>query len=86
MYKAKFKSKYTEKYPVRGTHPVNLFYEYRGYEYMVTDMHNGVDDLASQHKTEQARIDAMIDSQLKPSIHVEPAEIGLNLFFESLEA
>lgn len=85
VYKARYEGKFTDKRPTRGAHPVHLFYMYRGYEYMVTDMHNGIDDLASQHRTEQNRIDRLIDDQFSPSLKTEPAEIGLNMFFEQFD-
>lgn len=81
--KAKFKYKYIDKRTTRGTNPVHLFYEYRGREYMVTDMHNGIDNLAEQHKTEQNRIDFMLDSVSSQT--GENAEIGLNMFFDYYE-
>lgn len=85
-YKAEYIGKVTDKYPTHGGHAVNLFYRYRGHEYMVTDMHNGYSEtLAEQHKREQKKIDRIIEEQFNPSIHTEPAEIGLNMFFDYVE-
>lgn len=57
MYKAVYKGKYKEKY----SDAVNLFYEYRGHEYMITDEHNGYSEtMQEKHRLEQGRIDREI--------------------------
>lgn len=62
-----------------------MVYEYRGYEYTVYENRaKGNEPLAWQHKSEQDLIDKKINAKEKNYIG-EPAEIGLNLFFESFE-
>ena len=85
MKKAKYLGKYVYKYTVRGVHPVDLFYEYRGREYIVTDMHNGIDDLAAQHAAEQARIDRLIEKEAKPDKeyrYEDSGDYGFDLFWQ----
>lgn len=80
------KAIYKGKVKDRNGYATHLFYEYRGHEYMITDENNGYSEpLWVKHKSEQARIDQIIDSQFNPSIHTEPAEIGINKFFEYCE-
>ena len=86
MCKAKFKCKIRDKYPTRGVYPVHLFYEYRGREYMVTDMHNGIDNLREQHLFEQRRIDKIISEQTTEVNGTEPAEVGFDMFLEYCES
>ena len=82
----KYKAKFTGKVRDKNGYAVHLFYEYRGHEYMVTDEHNGYSEpMWVKHKNEQERIDREIDSQFKPSASCEPAEVGLNLFFDYVE-
>ena len=61
-----------------------LEYEYRGYRYEVYENKaKGNEPLSWQHKSEQARIDRIIDDKNK-SNNGESAEVGLELFFESV--
>ena len=53
---------------------------------MITDEHNGYSEtMATKHYNEQKRIDEMIDSQFKPAVYKENAEVGLNYFFDITE-
>ncbi len=62
MNRAIYKGKYRDKYG----YAVHLFYEYKGYEYMVTDTHNGAHEpLWEQHRDEQRRIDREIAEKEK---------------------
>ena len=65
-----------------------LKYEYRGKFYEITDYGwVGCEPLSWQHKNAQAHIDEMIDigeRQRKSDFVEEPAEVGLNEFFESI--
>lgn len=49
---------------------------------MVTDMHNGIDNLREQHVTEQLRIDKIISEQAMEVKGTEPAEVGFDMFLE----
>ena len=89
MYKATYKGKTREKFPSHGGHAVHLFYEYRGREYMVTDCHNGYsEDIATQHRNEQRRIDREIEEENKPAkewTYEGSAEEGFDLFWSMVE-
>ena len=68
-YPATFKKKsYEENYGGKR-YKVNLFYEYRGHEYMITDERNGYSEpMWVKHKNEQERIDRIIDLENRPSV------------------
>lgn len=80
------KAVYKGKARDRNGYAVHLFYEYRGHEYMVTDEHNGYSEsMATKHKNEQARIDAMIEAEAQPEKeyrYEDTAEYGFNLFWD----
>ena len=81
--KAQFKRKLYDKYSCT----VYLFYEYRGYEYMITDRRNGYSQtMAEQHREEQEEIDRIIEEKEKP---IEPyddsTEKALEWFFNYFE-
>lgn len=60
MPKAKFICSVKDKYNAYAT---NLFYAYRGKEYMITRYDNGCcDSLKEQHRMEQKRIDGLLDN------------------------
>ena len=78
------KAEYIGKCRDSNGYAVHLFYSYRGHEYMITDEHNGYSKtMAEKHREEQDRIDAILLNQNK-NFKEEPAEIGLELFFESV--
>lgn len=79
------KAKFIEKYYLLGN-PV-LVYEYRGMRYEITDYGwKGGESLSWQHKNEQAHIDQLIiNAEKSKSFNIEPAQIGLDLFFELYE-
>lgn len=80
MRKAVYKGKIRD----RRTNQVDMFYEYRGREYIVTDTHNGYgfdDEIARQHKYEQERIDREIESKSKP---IETGTFDIDKVFELL--
>ena len=85
MEKAKFIGKTRDK----NGYAVHLFYTYRGYEYMITDEHNGYSEpMAVKHRNEQARIDKIIEEKSKPHKEVkeeDTAEYGFNLFWNYVE-
>ena len=60
MNKATYKGKCKDK----NGYAVHLFYEYRGYEYMITDEYNGYSEsMYTKHKIEQERIDKLISER-----------------------
>lgn len=72
-----------------GWEHTNLFYEYRGHEYMVTKDNNGYmgKSLKQQHEEAQADIDYKIEHQddLIPEPEYEgSAQEGLDLFWEHI--
>lgn len=61
--KATYKGKVRDRY----SDAVHLFYEYRGYEYMVTDEHNGYSEpMWVKHQNEQREIDERIEINSRP--------------------
>ena len=81
--KAKFKGKVRDA----NGYAVHLFYEYRGREYMITDMHNGCSEtMAEQHRYEQKRIDKLIELENAPKDfrYETTAQYGFELFWESV--
>lgn len=78
------KAKFVEKYYLLGN--AVLVYEYKGYKYDVTDYGwKGGEPLSWQHKNEQAHIDELIARENRKTNYVEePAQIGLDMFFESV--
>lgn len=66
IYKGKHKDRYSDS--------VDLVYEYRGHEYIVTDTHNGYafNSLAKQHKRAQEEIDYKIEypNAYEPSTNI----------------
>ena len=86
MEKAKYIGKSRDKYGPA----VHLHYEYKGYEYTVTDHHNGFSEtLREQHEYEQNRIDDLIREENKPertTTYEDTAEYGFDLFLEYVNA
>ena len=73
------KAKYIGKCRDRNGYAVHLFYSYRGYEYMITDEHNGYSEsLAEKHKYEQKRIDEAIAEKEKQAQKGTTKEIDFN--------
>lgn len=69
-----------------GYHSIELEYEYRGHRYFVYDYGIGVDcPLWKQHKEEQGKIDRYIEDENKPANPENNADIGLDMFFKSVE-
>lgn len=71
------KAKYIGKYIDRsfGQCIVELEYEYRGKRYMVTEnLRKGNELLAWQHRSEQNRIDRLIEMEDKAKQRITPAE------------
>lgn len=61
------RARYIGKLYHRHDRAVDLFYEYRGHEYMITDAHNGYSEtIKEQHAREQARIDRAIEETNAP--------------------
>ena len=65
----------------------DLFYEYRGHEYIITKDNNGYmgTPLWKQHEEEQKRIDEMIENEGKPIPEWKyegSAQEGFDLFWE----
>ena len=67
---------------------VFLVYGYRGHEYTVYENRaKGNEPLAWQHRSEQAKIDRLIEEWNKPKKpyrYEDSAQYGLDLFFEAL--
>ena len=82
MKKAEYIGKYRDKF----SDAVYLIYKYRGHEYMIADQKNGYSvTLATQHKAEQDRIDAIIKAEnapKKPYKYEDSAEYGFNIFWD----
>ena len=75
------KAEYISKYQDRDN--IYLTYEYRGIKYEVRENRaKGNEPLSWQHRSEQDRIDRVLDTKC---ISTEPAEIGLELFFKQYE-
>ena len=53
---------------IKNGYAVELFYEYRGKEYMLTVYNNGYmqEPLYKQHEKEQLKIDKIIENENKP--------------------
>lgn len=79
------KAEYIGKYRHKFDTGVDLFYSYRGEEYMITDEHNGYSEpMWVKHKNEQARIDAMLDAPKSKSTG-STAQEGFDLFWHYCE-
>lgn len=77
------KAKYIGKCRDKNGYAVHLFYNYRGYEYMITDEHNGYSEsLAEKHKYEQNRIDAIIAQKEKQAQNETTEEIDFDKLIE----
>lgn len=84
--KAIYKGKVRDK----NGYAVHLFYEYRGYEYMITDENNGYSEpLWVKHKNEQSRIDSIIEFDKRQSgkkwTYEGSAQEGFDIFMEYCE-
>lgn len=69
---------------IYGKYSNTVTYEYRGYRYDVeysTSMNYACTSAKLQHKTEQEKIDKLIEENENPVLNL-PAEIGMNLFFD----
>lgn len=81
------KAKFIRKYYGRGYDRdfVYLDYEYRGREYTVYENRaKGNEPLSWQHRSEQARIDRLIELENKPKKpyrYEDSAQYGLDCFF-----
>lgn len=69
---------------------VDLFYEYRGHEYMITDngWYGDHEPLWVKHKNEQARINEIIEWEQKPKKeykYEDSAEYGFEVFWKEVE-
>lgn len=87
MKKANFVRKYYGKGYDRDS--VYLNYEYRGYEYTVYENRaKGNIPLSWQHRSEQTRIDKLIDEENKPKKqyrYEDSGEYGLDLFMRYVD-
>ena len=87
MKKAKFVRKYYGKGYDRDF--VFLDYEYRGYEYTVEENRaKGNIPLSWQHRSEQARIDRLIDEENNPKKqyrYEDSGEYGFDLFMRYVD-
>lgn len=67
---------------------IYLVYEYRGHEYTVYENRaKGNEPLAWQHRSEQAKIDRLIEEWNKPKKpyrYEDSAQYGVDLFLEAL--
>ena len=71
-----------------GWEHTELFYEYRGHEYIITKHNNGYMDksLRQKHEEEQRRIDELIEHENDPiPEYTGSAEEGFDLFWEYVE-
>ena len=64
----KYKAHLIGKRYIKKGYAVELFYEYRGKEYMLTTYNNGCmqEPLYKQHVEEQLKIDKIIENENKP--------------------
>lgn len=73
------KAKYIGKHKDRNGYAVHLFYNYRGYEYMITDEHNGYSEsLVEKHRYEQKKIDKVIEEKERQAHKETTEEIDFN--------
>ena len=65
----KYKARLIGKRYIKNGYVVELFYEYRGKEYMLTAYNNGYmqEPLYKQHAEEQLKIDKIIENENKPA-------------------
>lgn len=82
------KAKFVAKYYGRGYEKDYVFleYEYRGHTYTVYENRaRGNEPLSWQHKSEQARIDKLIEIQnMSKNPNAESYEVGFEMFWESV--
>lgn len=89
--KARYVGKFYDKHPgYNGIKGVNLIYEYRGYEYVISDPRNGcMFSAAQEHAYEQARIDRIIADKQKqagPRSYEGSAQQAFDEFYDWMEA
>lgn len=84
MMEAKYIGQYIDR--SFGQHIVKLEYEYRGMRYIVTEnLIKGNEPLAWQHRSEQDRIDRVIEIEEKAKQRTTPAEpINLDEIWEMM--
>ena len=81
--KAKLIGRHHDKYDPYRT---ELFYEYRGVEYMVTCYNNGCSEsLREQHRREQERIDETLDKPAKPALPSGNVDAAIKELWETWE-
>ena len=63
-----YKARLIRKRYIKKGYAIELFYEYRGKEYMLTVYNNGYmqESLYKQHAEEQLKIDKIIENENKP--------------------
>nr|DAZ68017.1 MAG TPA: hypothetical protein [Caudoviricetes sp.] len=81
----KYKANLIGKRYIKNGYATELFYEYRGKEYMLTAYNNGYmeDSLYKRHKEEQYKIDEMIKNENKS---VQQGTFNLDEIFNILES
>ena len=87
------KAKFIRKYYGKGYDKdfVYMDYEYKGYEYTVYEnLAKGNEPLSWQHRSEQARIDSLIELENKPKTkktyrYEDTAEYAFNEFWKCIE-
>lgn len=81
----KYKARLVSKRYIKNGYVAELFYEYRGKEYMLTVYNNGYmqEPLYKQHKEEQMKIDKIIENENKP---IEKGTFNLDEIFNILES
>lgn len=79
------KAEYIGMYRHKFDTGVDLFYRYRGKEYVITDEHNGYSEpMWVKHKNEQARIDRELDTPPSKSSGCTAQE-GFDMFWHYCE-
>ncbi len=80
------KAKYIERWYDHINKHTILVYEYRGHKYEVIDYGwKGGEPLTWQHKMEQAHINEIIEREASSDFVPESAEVGFELFWESVK-
>lgn len=81
--KAKLIGKCPDRY---NPYCTDLFYEYRGVEYMVTCYNNGYSEsLREQHRLEQKRIDEILDKSAEPALPSGTVDAAIKELWETWE-
>lgn len=84
-----YEAQYIGKTYDRNGYDVHLFYQYRGYEYMITKYKCETNEtLRVQHQQKQDRIDRIIEEEMKPQKpyrYEDTADYAMEQFMKMVE-